>query len=109
MPFSLTNALSTFQSYINKALHHLLDIMVIIYLNDILIYSKSVKDHKDYIKEVLQALWEYSLFAKLEKCEFSVDTVEFLGYIVNPTGIAMDPGRITIVIEWPTPTSIKDI
>ena len=109
MPFGLANAPSTFQSYIDKALHHLLDITVIVYLDDILIYSEIVKDHEGHVKEVLQALRESGLFAKLEKCEFSVDTVEFLRYIVNPTGIAINPSRIIIVTEWPTPASVKDM
>ena len=109
IPFGLANAPSTFQSYIDKALHHLLDVTVIVYLNDILVYSDNVEEHEGYVKEVLEALQETGLFAKLEKCEFSVDTVEFLGFIVNPTGITMDPNRVTTVTEWPTPASVKDI
>ena len=73
--------------------------MVIIYLDNILIYSEIVKDHEGYVKEVLQALQESGLFAKLEKYEFSVDIVEFLRYIVNPIGIAIDLSQITIVIK----------
>jgi len=69
---------------------HLIDIIVIIYLNNILIYSNNPADYNYYIKEVLIALRKYSLFTKLEKCEFSINTIELLGFIISPKGIIID-------------------
>ena len=109
MPFSLANAPSTFQSYIDHALQQFLDRFIIVYLNDILIYSVDHATHSDQIQQVLQALWEHSLYTKLDKCAFSQDSVEYLGFLVSPQGLGMDPAQITTVTEWLTLMSVKEV
>jgi hypothetical protein len=93
MPFGLANALATFQAYIHKALRHLIDSICIVYLNDILIYSKDEKEHKHHVKMVLQKLRDYALYAKPSKCTFHTKEVEFLGFVVNTNGVTMDENR----------------
>ena len=90
MPFSLANAPATFQSYIDRSLQGLLDEFVIVYLNDILIYSESEEDHQKHVKQVLHRLRESGLFVKLEKCIFHASQVEYLRFIISPQGISMD-------------------
>ena len=109
MPFGLTNAPATFQSYINGALHGLVDVSCIVYMDDILIYSGNCEEHELHVKAVLQRLREYGLFIKLSKCLFHVNEVEFLGFIVGTQGIAMDQARVQAVQEWPTPNTHHDI
>jgi hypothetical protein len=99
MPFSLTNALVTFQAYIHKALRHLIDSICIVYLNDILIYSKDEKEHKHHIKIVLQKLRDYALYAKPSKCTFHTKEVKFLGFIVNTNGVTIDKNRVRSIRE----------
>jgi hypothetical protein len=99
MPFSLTNTLVTFQAYIHKALRHLVDSICIVYLNDILIYSKDEKEHKHHVKIVLQKLRDYALYAKLSKCTFHTKEVKFLGFIVNTNGVTMDKNRVRSIRE----------
>ena len=83
MPFRLTNAPATFQELINNILRPYLDIFIIIYLNNILIYSKNKKQHTKHVRKILKALDKYSLRLKLKKCEFYKTKVNFLGYIVG--------------------------
>ena len=110
MPFGLCNALATFQAYINDALHEYLDIFCVAYLDDVLIYTDgTLEDHIRYIRTVLQRLLDRGLYVKLEKCEFHVEETRFLGFIISPTGIKMDPERIATITDWPTPNSIHDI
>ena len=109
MPFGLSNAPATFQSYISRALDGLIDVFVIVYLDDILIYSKNETDHIHHVRAVLDRLRTYGLYVKLSKCAFHVDTVHFLGYIITPQGLKMDPGRIQMVVDWPLPTCVRDV
>jgi hypothetical protein len=99
MPFSLANAPATFQAYIHKALRHLVDSICIVYLNDILIYSKDEKEHEHHIKIVLQKLRDYALYAKLSKCTFHTKEVEFLGFVVNTNRVTMDKNRVRSIHE----------
>ena len=109
MPFGLANAPATFQTYINQALSSVVDICCVVYLDDILIYSKTLEDHDRDVKRVLTLLRKHRLYAKMEKCQFSVQKVEFLGFIITPEGISMDPERITTVLNWPVPKTIKQL
>jgi hypothetical protein len=105
LPFGLTNAPATFQSYINRAMAGLLDNFVVVYLDDILIYSKKGKDHEDYVRQVLERLRKHKLYAKLSKCEFCVKQVEYLRFIVTAEGVEPDLARVDTVAKWPTPKS----
>ena len=82
---------------------------MIIYLDDILIYSKTQEEHDAHVRKVLAKLHEHGLYAKLEKCSFDRDRVEFLGYIVSPEGISMDPTKVKAVLEWDAPKSICNV
>jgi RNase H-like domain found in reverse transcriptase/Reverse transcriptase (RNA-dependent DNA polymerase) len=109
MPFGLANAPATFQAYINTALAGLLDRFVVVYLDDILIYSKNIEEHHDHVRQVLTRLRKNNLFCKLSKCEFDVPEVEFLGFIVGIEGVRADPERIRSIVEWPEPESFYNV
>lgn len=109
MPFGLTNAPATFQAYISKALSGLVDVFCVVYLDDILIYSDSEEEHLQHLREVLERLRRFALYANLKKCKFFTQEVEFLGYIVSVAGVAMDQRRVDTIEEWLRPTSVKEI
>ncbi|SYW86571.1 uncharacterized protein UHO2_04068 [Ustilago hordei] len=109
MPFGLANAPAHFQSFINDIFRDIIGIYVVVYLDDFLIFSDTEEAHVKHVTEVLTCLRSNRLFAKLSKCEFHTKTVEFLGYIIKPTGIEMDPEKVRTVKEWPMPESIHDI
>ena len=110
MPFGLTNAPATFQGYINKILAEKLDVFVIVYLDDILIYTEDEsKGHVQAVHWVLDQLRKFSLYANLKKCRFHQEEVRFLGYIVSSRGIRMEDERIRAVKQWPEPKLVRDI
>jgi transposase InsO family protein len=109
MPFGLTNAPATFQNLMNDVLRDFLDDFAIVYLDDILIFSKTIDEHKRHVRLVLERLRDNGLFAKPEKCAFHQDEVEYLGLIVSPSGIKMDPKKVSAVLDWPEPSSVHDI
>ncbi|KAJ1041040.1 hypothetical protein NDA10_003767 [Ustilago hordei] len=109
MPFGLANAPAHFQSFINDIFRDIIGVYVVVYLDDFLIFSDTEEVHVKHVTEVLTRLRNNRLFAKLSKCEFHTKTVEFLGYIIKPTGIEMDPEKVRTVKEWPMPESIHDI
>jgi len=109
LPFGLTNAPATFQSYIHQALHGLLDVVCIAYLDDVLIFSKTWEEHEKHVKEVLDRLREYKLYAHPKKCVFFQESVEFLGFIISSEGVAMDEKRVATIKEWPVPQTFHDI
>ena len=110
MPFGLTNTPTSFQEYINKILVEKLDIFVIVYLDDILIYTKDDGDGQvAAVQWVLEQLKKFSLYANLKKCQFHQDEVWFLGYIVFSKSICREDKQIEVVEQWPEPQSIRDI
>ena len=110
MPFGLSNAPASFQGYINKILTEKLDIFVIVYLDDILIYTEDQgRGHVEAVRWVLDILRKNGLFANLKKCRFHKDEVRFLGYVVSSQGIRMEDERIKAVNNWPEPKSVQDI
>ena len=109
MPFGLTNAPAVFQAMINDVLRDFLDRFVYVYLDDILIYSSDLESHKTHVSQVLQRLLEHKLYVKAEKSEFHADTISFLGFIVAPGRVQMDPAKIRAVAEWPTPDNRKKV
>jgi Reverse transcriptase (RNA-dependent DNA polymerase) len=109
MSFSLINAFTTFQSYINEALRGYLDIFYIVYLNDIIMYSKRVEDYKKHVRKILKRLQQYNLYTKLSKCLFSIKELEFLDYIMKILGISMDYRRVATIRNWLTPTIYHEI
>lgn len=109
MPFGLANAPATFQAYINRTLHGLIDTTCIVFLDDILIYSKTEEEHQRHVREVLARLRQYKLYAKLSKCAFKTKKVEFLGFIVGEDGVSVDPDRIRTITEWPEPRTFREV
>jgi len=109
MPFGLTNAPAAFQRFVNTIFTDMLDVCVVVYLDDILIYSEDMESHKQHIREVLRHLRLHGLFAKLEKCEFHSDSVEYLGYCLSPEGLTMSLDKIQTISNWPEPRKVKDV
>jgi len=109
MPFGLTNALAAFQQFMNNIFSDLLDVCVVIYLDDILIYLNNMSKHHRHVKEVLKHLCKTGLYAKAEKCKFHSESVEYLGYILSPSGLTMSDDKVKIIQDWPEPKKIKDI
>jgi len=109
MPFGLTNAPAAFQWFVNTVFADMLDVCVVVYLDDILIYSEDMESHQQHIQEVLRRLRLHGLFTKPEKCEFHSDSVEYLGYRLSPEGLTMSPDKIQTISDWPEPRKVKDI
>src|SRR6202789_4643733 len=109
VPFGLTNAPATFQRFMNDIFHDLLDIWVVVYLDDILIYSEDMSQHRAHIKEVLRRLRANGLYAGAQKCEFHKDTVEYLGFILSPDGLHMAKDKVQSILDWPEPRKVKDV
>ena len=109
MPFGLTNAPATFQHFMNDIFSDLLDTFMVVYLDDILIYSENPKQHIEHVREVLRRLWENGLFLNPAKCEFHAETVEYLRFVLSPTGLSMDTAKVKVIQEWPTLQKVKDI
>jgi Reverse transcriptase (RNA-dependent DNA polymerase)/RNase H-like domain found in reverse transcriptase len=109
LPFGLANTPATFQTYMNQALRGLVDITCVVYLDDILIFSVNPEDHHRHVAEVLRRLRKYGLYAKLSKCQFGVNIVDFLGYVLSPGGVAMECSWVDMIAEWPEPKSFRDI
>jgi len=109
MPFGLTNAPTAFQRFMNDIFSDLLDVCVMIYLNDILIYLNNMSEHHRHVKEVLKHLYKAGLYTKAEKCEFHSKSVEYLGYIFSPSGLTMFNNKVKIIQDWLEPKKVKDI
>ncbi|GAU42813.1 hypothetical protein TSUD_288410 [Trifolium subterraneum] len=109
MPFAVTNALGVFMEYMNRIFHSFLDKFVLVFIDDILVYSKSEEEHKEHLRIMLQVLKENKLYAKLSKCEFWLKEVSFLGRVISSGGIAVDPAKVDAVMKWGTPESVSEI
>nr|GFC05703.1 retrotransposon protein, putative, Ty3-gypsy subclass [Tanacetum cinerariifolium] len=92
----------------NRIFHEFLDKFVIVFIEDILVFSKSKEEHEDHLRTVLQTLRQEKLYAKFSKCEFWLSSVAFLGHIVSAEGITMDPAKVEAITKWPRPTSVRE-
>jgi hypothetical protein len=106
MPFGLTNAPATFFILMNDIFREWLDDFVVIYIDDILIYSSSMEEHAEHLRKVFQRLRENKLYAKLEKCEFGVTEVDFLGHRITQDGLVMDDHKVKAILDWEPPKSV---
>jgi hypothetical protein len=109
MSFGLTNALAYFMHLMNKIFMEYLDKFVMVFIDDILVYSRSEEEHEEHLRLVLQKLRDHRLYAKLSKCEFWLKQVTFLGHIILKGGISMDPSKVQDVLGWNSPMSVGDI
>lgn len=109
MPFGLTSAPATFQRLMNQLFQPLLRKCVLVFFDDILVYSPSWYSHLKHVEIVFQILSQNVLYAKLSKCSFGITEVEYLGHVVSGSGVAMDKTKVIAVLEWPTPTNLKQL
>ena len=109
LPFGMTNAPATFMRLMHEVFMPLLDKWVIVYLDDILVFSKTAEEHVEHVEQVLKLLREHQLYAKPSKCEWGVNRVEFLGHIVSHEGIEMDPSKVKAVLDWPEPRNPREV
>jgi hypothetical protein len=107
--FGLTNALAYFMYLLNKVFMECLDKFVVVFIDDILVYSRSEEEHEEHLHLVLQKLRDHKLYAKLRKYEFWLKQVAFLGHIISKGGISVDPSKIQDVLSWNAPVSVGDI
>jgi hypothetical protein len=109
MSFGLTNAPAYFMYLMNSVFMPELDRFIVVFIDDILIYSKTDEDHADHLRVVLQRLRDHRLYAKFSKCEFWLDSVKFLGHTISSEGISVDPTKVQEVMDWKPPTSVHQI
>ena len=109
MPFGLANAPAYFQCFVNETFRDMLNRFVVIYLDDFLIFSEDEVSHDTHVRAVLQRLRENKLYAKLEKCQFSVRSIKFLGYYIDSNGITCNQDKVKSVLEWPVPQSKRQL
>ena len=109
MPFGLTNASAAFMGLMNRVFQPCLDQFMVIFIDDILIYSQSEVEHEDHLRIVLQLLRDHQLYAKFSKFEFWLAEVGFLGHVVSASGVSVDSGKVEGVMSWERPKSIFEI
>ncbi|KAJ9542555.1 hypothetical protein OSB04_029061 [Centaurea solstitialis] len=109
MPFGLTNAPAAFMDLMNRVCSRMLDRSVIVFIDDILVYSKTKEEHEVHLREVLETLRQEKLYAKFSKCAFWLREVQFLGHVVNRDGIMVDPAKISAVMQWGIPKTPSEI
>jgi hypothetical protein len=109
MSFGLTNAPAYFMYLMNKVFMEYLDKFVVVFIDDILVYSRSEEEHEEHLRLALQKLQEHRLYAKLSKYDFWIKQVVFLGHVISKGGIYVDPSKVQNVLSWNAPTSVGDI
>ncbi|KAL0696239.1 hypothetical protein Bca4012_063419 [Brassica carinata] len=109
MPFRLTNVPSTFTRLMNHVLRSFIGLFVVVYFDDILVYSKCLKEHIDHLRAVLDVLRKERLYANLKKCTFCTDNLVFLGFVVSADGVKVDQEKVKAIPEWPSPKTVGEV
>eukprot|EP00253_Pinus_taeda_P012645 PITA_12645 len=109
LPFGLTNAPAMFMCLMNSIFHHYLNRFVLIFIDDILVYSRNMEEHHEHLRKVLQTLWEHQLYAKFSKCDFFKEEIQYLGHVITKEGTAVDPEKIKAIMDWPVPKDVADV
>lgn len=109
MPFGLTNAPATFQGLMNSIFAPMLRKGVLVFVDDIMVYSSSLQEHVYHLQQVFELLQQHQLFVKASKCSFAQQQLEYLGHIIGVTGVATDPAKIQAVTDWPVPKTLKQL
>jgi hypothetical protein len=109
MSFGLTNAPAYFMYLMKSVFMDYLDKFIVVFIDDILIYSQNEQEHEEHLRKVLQRLRDYQLYAKLSKCEFWISEVLFLGHIINREGLVVDPKKVTAILDWKAPKDVRGI
>lgn len=109
MPFGLSNAPSTFMRLMNHVFRDLIGSCVVVYFDDILVFSQNLEQHQTYLRLVFSILRTQKLFANAKKCHFLAHEIVFLGYLISGAGIRMDENKVSAITTWPTPTTLHDI
>ena len=109
MPFGLTNAPAVFMEMMNKVFMEYLDRFVVVFIDDILIYSRSREEHEEHLRIALGVLRQHQLYAKFSKCSFWIREVAFLGHVISAEGVMVDPAKIEAVVSWTPPTSVREV
>ena len=109
MPFGLTNASAAFMDLMNRVFQLYLDRFVIVFIDDILVYSSSPEEHSYHLRVVLQTLRERQLYAMLSKCQFWLDRVAFPGHVISAKGVSVDPHKIEVVVSWKPPKNVSEV
>ncbi|XP_026428595.1 uncharacterized protein LOC113324489 [Papaver somniferum] len=107
MPFGLSNALATFQSLLNHIFRPYLRKFVLVFFDDILIYSKNMSEHLEHLSAVFEVLRQHQLFVKQSKCTFAQQSIGYLGHVISSQGVAVENEKIQSILSWPIPTTIK--
>ena len=109
LPFGFTNAPAVFMDLMNRVFKPYLDQFVVVFIYDILVYSKNKEEHEKHLHVVCQTLRKHQLFIKLKKCEFWLDQISFIGHVVSKDGILVDPGKVEAVLSWKRPTIVSEV
>ena len=109
MPFGLTNAPAAFMDLMNRVFRPYIDEFVVVFIDDVLIYSPSMEKHKEHLRSILETLRTHKLYAKFSKCEFWLEEVQFLGHVISKDGISVDPAKIEAIMKWKTPNNASEI
>jgi hypothetical protein len=109
MPFGLKNAPSSFQSLMNSIFRDIMGVFVLVYIDDIFVFSKRVEDHPGHVKEVLRRLREHKLIAKLRKCKFHQTKLDWVGLVISNKGIETDQEKVTAAMNWKAPKNVKQV
>ena len=109
MPFGLTNAPDAFMDLMNRVFKPYLDTFVIVFIDDILVYSRSEQEHAEHLRIVLQTLRDKQMYAKFSKCEFWLEEVVFLGHVISAEGVYIDPKKIEAILSWKPPSSVHEV